>query len=172
MIKPKDRAKLFIKSILPYVLIIYATLMIKTFVGSPIIVNGSSMYPTLEDKDLLILNKLDKSYERYDIVVLEYMNENLVKRVIGLPGETIEFKNGKLYINDEELADEFAKDTYTFNLGELSLTKIPEDCYFVLGDNRNNSIDSRRIGPVKKSNILGTVSFGISPFGTIPKYNS
>lgn len=172
MIKPQDRAKLFMKELLPYVLIIYVTIMIKTFVGSPIVVNGSSMYPTLEDKDLLILNKLDKSYERFDIVVLDYRNENLVKRIVGLPGETIEFKGNKLYINGEELEDQFAKDTYMFNLSELSLTRIPDDCYFVLGDNRNNSLDSRRIGPVKTSEIKGTVKFGISPFGMIPKYNS
>lgn len=172
MLDRKNKLKLFLREILSYFLIIVVVLFIKTFIVAPVLVNGSSMYPTLEDKDFLLLNRMDKSYERFDIVVVEYRGEKLVKRIIGMPGETIEYKDKKLYINGKEMEDQFASVTYEFKLENLSLTKIPDDSYFILGDNRNNSIDSRRIGPVHKDDIQGKIVYGIVPFGSIKKYNS
>ena len=112
----------------------------------------------------------DKKYNRGDIVVVNYFNgekeERLIKRVMGLPGEKVEYNENKLYINDKKVEDRFAKDTENFELSyiDIDMKKIPEGYYFVIGDNRNNSIDSRIIGLVKKEDIKGTVTQSLIPF--------
>ena len=145
-----------VKEIMPYVIILIVVVLLRTFIITPIIVNGESMIPTLKEKQILILNKYDKKYHRGDIVVINYFNEEkeerLIKRVIGLLGEKVE--------------DRFAKDTENFELSyiDIDMKKIPEGYYFVIGDNRNNSIDSRIIGLVKKEDIKGTVTQSLIPF--------
>ena len=114
-----------------------------------------------------MLKKYDKNYERFDIVVFDYGDSKLVKRIIGLPGETIEYKNGELYINNQKVDDPFANKTKDFKLSDLNLEVIPENTYFVLGDNRTNSSDSRIIGPISKDSINGTASFSLWPFGSV-----
>lgn len=159
-----------VKEIMPYVIILIVVVLLRTFIITPIIVNGESMIPTLKEKQILILNKYDKKYNRGDIVVVNYFNgekeERLIKRVMGLPGEKVEYNENKLYINDKKVEDRFAKDTENFELSyiDIDMKKIPEGYYFVIGDNRNNSIDSRIIGLVKKEDIKGTVTQSLIPF--------
>lgn len=155
----------FIKELVPYIVIIAVVVLIRTFIVTPVQVDGESMYPTLLDNQILILKKYDHSYDRFDIVVFKYNNSKLVKRIIGLPGETISYKNNILYINNKEI-DNIKLDAYTydFNLSELGFDKIPEGYYFVLGDNRTNSLDSRMIGLIPKDNILGVTNFSVFPF--------
>ena len=153
-----------VKEILSYVIIIIIVLLIKQFIITPIKVNGDSMNNTLKDKDIMILDKISYRFQnikRFDIVVVKKDKEYLIKRVIGLPGETVEYKNNKLYINNKNVAEKFNHEKTTdFILEE----KIPEGYYFVVGDNRPNSNDSRYIGLIKEEEILGKTSLVIFPF--------
>lgn len=160
-----------VKNILSYVIVIVIALLIKQYIFSPIRVNGSSMYPTLEDGDIMILNEIGyylNGVNRFDIVVVKKESERIIKRVIGLPGETVIYKDNKLYINDKEIIEDFSHDiTHNFDLSEINVTVIPKDYYFVVGDNRGNSKDSRIIGLVNKNEIKGKTSFVVYPFNKI-----
>ena len=152
----------FIKEIIPYLFILLIVLVLRTFIATPIFVSGESMVPTLYGGELMILKKYDTIYERFDIVVVNKNVEgnNLIKRVIGLPGETIKYRNNKLYINGEEIEDTYAFGQ-TKNFSEITLG---EDEYFLMGDNREVSKDSRVIGVIKKQEIEGTVGIILYPF--------
>lgn len=155
------------------------TWFILTFVGQRTTVDGESMYPTLNDKDELIVEKVSYRFgkpERYDIVVLNYYKkrdaepEHYIKRVIGLPGETVSIEDGIVYINDEPLEEiygYYAGDMImsAYNLEDNPMT-LGDDEYFVLGDNRNNSLDSRKIGAIKESDIIGKAVLRLYPFDT------
>ena len=160
-----------VKNILSYVLVIGIALLIKFFIFSPIRVNGTSMEPNLKDGDIMILNEIGyriNGVKRFDIVVVNSDGEKIIKRVIGLPGETLEYRNGTLYINNEEVIENFPHgETNDFSLSELNIDKIPKDYYFVMGDNRGNSKDSRVIGVIHKSKILGKTNLIIFPFDRI-----
>lgn len=166
--------KKVIKELIPYVVIVVLVVLFRTFIATPVIVDGSSMDPTLRDNQLLILNKLSKNYDRFDIVVVDATingnKERLVKRIIGLPGDKVEYKHDKLYINDKEVKDEFSHITGRFSLEDLyGIKKLPKDSYFVMGDNREHSLDSRdeRVGIISKSDIVGKAIFRIFPFNKI-----
>ncbi|MGA3600215.1 signal peptidase I [Lysinibacillus agricola] len=152
------------------------TFVIKQFLFTPVLVKGASMMPTLEDHDRVIVNKIGptlQSYDRFDIVVIE-MNEetNYIKRIIGLPGDKIEYKDDQLYINGEKYNEPYLdqyknelKDTgtltYDFTLEQnLGETTVPEGHYFVLGDNRRVSNDSRNpeVGFISEEKIMGTTN--------------
>lgn len=153
-----------IREFIPYLLIIIIVILIRTFIATPIKVNGTSMYDTLEHKDTMILNKIDvrlNDLERFDIVVIETGDTYIIKRVIGLPGETIKYQNGKLYINGKKVKDPYYKND---NTSDFVSVKIPKNHYYVLGDNRMDSIDSRIIGPVNLDSIKGTTKLIIFPF--------
>ena len=160
-----------VKNILSYVLVIGIALLIKFFIFLPIRVNGTSMEPNLKDGDIMILNEIGyriNGVKRFDIVVVNSDGEKIIKRVIGLPGETLEYRNGTLYINNEEVIENFPHgETNDFSLSELNIDKIPKDYYFVMGDNRGNSKDSRVIGVIHKSKILGKTNLIIFPFDRI-----
>ena len=157
----------FIKEAIPYLVIILVVATIRTFIITPIIVQGESMVPTLSGGEVMILKKYDKNYQRFDIVVVNKNVEgnNLIKRVIGLPGETIRYKNNMLYINDKVIDDTYAYGV-TENFQEIVLG---DDEYFLMGDNREISLDSRSIGVIKKSEIEGTVGIVLYPFNKIGK---
>lgn len=159
----------WIKSITPYFIIIVLVVFIRTFIITPVTVDGSSMYPTLKDHDVLLLKKYDHHYQYGEIVILKYSNSRLVKRIIGVPGDDIKVESGKLYINGKEVNDPYSHLTYDFSLKNFGYDKIPEDYYFVMGDNRRASSDSRVLGFIKKSDILGTTNFRIFPFDHIGK---
>ncbi len=118
-----------------------------------IIVNGNSMAPTLNDGDKILYKKTD-SFKRFDIIVFKNDSNTLIKRIYGLPGETIIINNGKIYINSTELID----DNYAYNYtdGDNNIT-LGDNQYFVLGDNREISLDSRHFGPIEKNSIKGIV---------------
>lgn len=164
----KEKVIDFIKEISVYVIIILIIILLKMYVISPIRVNGTSMDPTLENGDIMILNKIGyriTKIKRFDIVVIKYKDELLIKRVIGLPGEKIKYENNTLYVNGKKLDEEFDKTyTYNFSLKEIGSTTVPDDSYFVLGDNREVSKDSRSIGFIDREDIIGKSSLTLFPF--------
>jgi signal peptidase I len=162
-----DKKKKILKELLPYVIIVLVVVLIRTFIVTPVQVVGTSMVPTLQDKQILLLKKYDKNFKRFDIVVFDYENSTLIKRIVGLPGEHVLYKDGNLYINEKKVVEDFTpEETGDFDLKDIGYNKIPEGYYFVMGDNRNNSTDSRYIGLIKKSQIKGTTNFSILPFKT------
>lgn len=150
-----------IKDLIPYVIIVIVVVLIRTFLITPIKVQGTSMYDTLNDKDIMILNKV-ANIDRYDIVVInsKAAGEVLIKRVIALPGETIRITDGKIYINDKEINDKYGIGITS----DLEEVKVLSNEYFVLGDNREVSADSRLYGTIKKDEIKGTSRLIIFPF--------
>lgn len=135
-------------------------------------ISGNSMQPAIENEDTVLINRIAYSFhgsKRYSIIAFHpngvKTSKIYVKRVIGLPGETIQIHDGKVYINGSVLEDDVSEDdilTAGLAAGELTLG---ENEYFVLGDNRNNSEDSRfaNVGVVKKDDIVGSVWFIASP---------
>lgn len=159
----------FIKELIPYLIIILVVVTFRTFIITPIMVSGESMVPTLEGGELMLLKKYDTDYKRFDIVVVNknVEGDNLIKRVIGLPGETIRYKNNHLYINDKIVEDIHAYGD-TNNFQEIILGK---DEYFLMGDNREISLDSRALGIIKKQEIEGTVGIVLFPFNKFGSVN-
>lgn len=169
----KTRIFKIIKEAVPYIVIIIVVILIRTYIATPVRVNGDSMYPYLKEGEVLILNKLDKSYNRFDIVVINSNKTKIIKRIIGLPGETVAYKDCKLYINDKEVEDfvgECITDDFSLE-GLYDYAMIPEGYYFVMGDNRKNSSDSRdyRVGLISKKQIEGTTSLRLYPFNRLGK---
>ena len=135
-------------------------------------VDGSSMYPTLEDNEFGLSNvlsvKLDQ-IERFDIAVINIENKYLVKRVIGLPGETLSYRSGILYINGEEVRESFLDTDYCRNYNgvftaDIDEITLGENEYFCMGDNRPNSKDSRYYGPFQKKQIKCVGALILYPF--------
>lgn len=157
------------KDIVSYLVIIVVVLLIRTFIVTPVRVDGKSMFPTLDNNDILILKKYDNSIDRFDIVVLKYKGDKLVKRVIGLPGEHVKILNNKLYINGNVIDDAVDVSTNNFDISKLGVNIIPEGYYFVMGDNRGNSSDSRIIGLISEDDIIGISDFRLFPFNKFGK---
>lgn len=141
--------------------------ILPTFILRPLQVHGPSMYPTLQDGEPFLTNVaayLMFGVDRFDIVALkdEESGEQWIKRVIGLPNETVEVRDGKLYINGEFVEEPFLEEgTITYDFAAVTLG---EDEYFVMGDNRTNSLDSRKRGPFPKSAILGKYAYVYFPW--------
>ena len=159
---------------LKLIIIIIIILFLMLYVVSVTQVVGSSMSPTLKDEEVLILNKFQYRFfeiKRGDIVSLDYEDTKyLIKRIIGLPGETVKIVNNQLYINDKIYEEEYLANDLNyddFSLTDLGYSKIPEDMYLVLGDNRENSLDSREIGLIKKEDINGKISLRFWPLNKI-----
>ncbi len=165
--------KEFLKDTSKVILLLVVILLLIQYVFSITKVVGNSMYPTLKDEEIMIINKLKYrigKINRGEIISLKYADTKyLIKRIIGLPGEMVEIKNSQVLINGEKLNEEYLKKELEyddFSLTDIGVTKIPEDMYFVLGDNRENSLDSREIGLVKKEDIIGKISFRFWPLNT------
>lgn len=162
-----------LKDIIEYASIVVIVILIRTFLFSPVRVTGPSMVPTLHDGDIMILNKIGyrlNGLKRFDIVVIKYEKERIIKRVIGLPGDTVEYSDNKLYINGELVEEDFTRyDTEDFITTMIGVNTIPEGKYLVMGDNRPVSKDSRIIGLIDKKDIKGYTSFVLFPFSHIGK---
>jgi len=133
----------------------------RLFVVEPFVVNGVAMSPTYNDGDYLLINKIDKSFDRGDVVVFARESDIesffVVERILGLPLEKVEIKNGKVLIDGNILSD-YSDDK---TIGDVSVT-LGQNEYFVLGDNRGESLDSRSFGPIHRSSIEGKVFYEIS----------
>ena len=161
----------WLKSILFAIVIVF---VMRQFVFSPSIVYGESMEPTFANNDRIIVSKIS-DVERFDIIVFNAPDgeEYYIKRVIGIPGDSIMMKDGILYINGEPYDEPYLQKesvfadhvTGDFTLEQLTGEKrVPEDSYFVLGDNRLHSKDSRVFGFVHKDLVIGEVKFRFYPF--------
>ena len=153
-----------LKEILPYAIILLVVFLIRTFLVTPIKVNGQSMYDTLSGNEIMLLYRIGE-IERYDMVVADLIvdgkkDDTLIKRIYGLPGETIKCENGVIYIYDHKIEDPYA----TNETSDFEAVTLGDDEYFLLGDNRSISLDSRIIGPVKEKDIEGRTDFVIFPF--------
>ena len=156
------------------VITIFIIMFIMIYIASVTQVVGNSMYPTLKDGDVLLLNKFNYKLfdiKRGDIISLEYADTKyLIKRVIGLPGDSVNIIDSKLYINGEIYDEEYISDDLvydSFSLSDIGYDTIPKDMYLVLGDNRVDSLDSREIGLIKKDEIIGKIFFRIWPINKI-----
>ncbi len=180
----RKKEKKQIPFIVQLVLIAVLALVLRTFVLGTIYVKGSSMEPNFYHGDFLFINKLSTSVgspDYGDVVICrlheESGDENLIKRVIGLPGDEIDIVwNGDsedveyfLYLNDKLVEEDFINEPM-MNDGNIEYPfEVPENSYFVMGDNRNASSDSRRksIGAIPKEDLVGKVVFRLLPFDTM-----
>ena len=164
---------------LVYILVIVAvTGLIVTFVGQRTRVSGQSMETTLHDGDNLIVDKISFRFrdpKRFEIIVFPYKYEEntyYIKRIMGLPGETVQVKDGYLYINGEKLEENYGNELMNSAGIAAEPIVLGEDEYFVLGDNRNHSSDSRepKVGVIKREDLIGRAWIRIWPldqFGAI-----
>ena len=158
--------KKIVKEIFPYIIILIVVIVVRTFIATPVRVDGNSMNNNLFDGEILILNKL-ASINRYDVVVVKLDSEDevIIKRVYGMPGEKLEINHNNIYINGKKIKDNYALGK-TQDYAEITLGN---DEYFVLGDNREISKDSRIVGPINKKEIKGQTVFRLFPFKKIGK---
>ena len=173
-----------IKEIIIWLLLIVLTITASYFITTNVFVKtavaGVSMEPTLMEGQVVIVNKIEyylKSPKRNDVIVYKQSNREHsyyeIKRVIGLPGETVKIKNGIIYINDEVLKEKIKTETIeNAGLAEEGI-KLDDNEYFVLGDNRNDSEDSRfaSVGNVLKNEILGKAIATEKPFTLVDSLN-
>lgn len=179
----KQKLKKEMLSLLFYVAFVLAlAVCLRHFVLQRTLVDGHSMENTLRDKDQLIIDKFAYQLtapDRFDIVVFPYKYDNetyYIKRIIGLPGETVSIHGNTIYIDGEPLAENYGKEAMDEDTAGIAKTEIHlgEDEYFVLGDNRNHSTDSRSedVGPIKRKEIIGRAFLRIWPiedFGFLSK---
>ncbi|EEQ79588.1 signal peptidase I [Staphylococcus warneri] len=163
---------------------IIIAIILTVFIGTSYTVSGESMHPTFEDKDKVIVSKISKTLNHIDSgdVIIFHANSksDYIKRLIGKPGDTVKYKKDQLYINDKKVKESYLSEnkkykdgkylTEDFNSKSLNgangKAKIPADKYLVLGDNRQNSNDSRYkdVGLIDKKQIVGKVMFRYWPF--------
>ena len=175
-------ALLYVAEIVQVVLISLAIILpVRYFLVQPFYVQGASMEPNFSDKDYLIIDEISyrlNAPTRGDIVVFKYPNDPkqiFIKRIVGLPGEQVKVGGGKITISDDKEKDGFVLDEspylspYIYTSGE-KITTLRADEYFVMGDNRNSSLDSRIFGPVDQKLIIGRVWLRGWPFDKIKKF--
>ena len=176
---PDERPRSLLREIISFagyvVFVVLFTYIIVTYVGQRTEVVGSSMYPTLHDGDNLLVDKISYRFtdiERFDIIVFEYQHEEnvyYIKRIIGLPGETVQITDGNIYINGELLEEDYGYEVMESAGLAAEPVTLGENEYFVLGDNRNDSTDSRdpRVGNITRDIIVGKAFVRIYPFDAI-----
>jgi signal peptidase I len=147
---------------------------IRYFLVQPFIVKGASMEPNFHDREYLIINEIEYRLgdpSRGEVVILkDPLNPQIyfIKRVIGLPGEKVDIKKGRVYINDQELTESYIED---FGVDTFDSVKLSDNQYYVMGDNRTNSFDSRRFGPIDRKSIIGKAWFRGWPWDKINTFN-
>ena len=188
-IKPKSKLKETIDFLLPIIIALILAMLLKTFIFANAVVPTGSMLNTIQEGDRIIASRIEYNFndpERYDIIIFKAPDEvakgnekeYYVKRIIGLPGETITIVNGVVYIADEngkttQARDEFI--TACSPTGNFGPYVVPENSYFVMGDNRESSIDSRywiSTNYVDRDLIIGKVKFRYYPFNTFGKLDN
>lgn len=172
MVEDRNEIWEWIKALFIALLLVF---IVRVFLFTPAVVEGASMEPTLQDHNRMIVTKIGEP-KRFDLVVFHATEEeDFIKRVIGLPGDRIEYKDDILYINgkpyDEPYLDKSKQEvidgplTYSFTLSETPVGSdvVPEGHLFVMGDNRRNSMDSRHIGAIPMDKVVGTTNIVIWP---------
>lgn len=194
--KKKSIKREILEWILTLVVAVLIALPIRAFVFELVRVDGGSMDNTLANGEIMFVTKYDYAStwlclpwqdaetqeqakrittggepERFDVVICRYPGRggtNFVKRIVGLPGDTIELRNGYLYVNGELYEEPYIDDAYrTGRLNTFGPYTVPEGEYFVMGDHRNNSNDSRSQGPITRDMIIGHVRTVLFPFNKI-----
>ncbi len=178
MDKLKNIAWSFFEIIETLVISLVAVFLVRSFVAQPFLVSGSSMEPGFTDGNYLLIDEVSYRFrepERGEVIVFRYPKNHkafYIKRVIGLPGETIVVNRGKVKISGqngaETLAEEYISPSWTSGSTEITLN---ENEYFVMGDNRNFSFDSRSWGPVRKDEIVGLVRFRLWPVNQVMAFS-
>lgn len=165
----------FLEIIKEVIIVVAIVLFIRTFIFENTKVIGPSMEPTLHENNALIVNKFEYRFtkpERGEIIVFPYKGDpskHYIKRIIGLPGEVIDIKNQTVFIDGKPLEEDYILERME-QRGDVGFPfAIPEDTYFVMGDNRNNSSDSRYqdVGTIEKSKIIGHAVFRIWPLNEL-----
>ena len=168
--------KEFFKDALSYVITAIVVIFIIVYIMTVQQIVGPSMKPTLNDQDIVLLSKIHYrifKIKRFDIIALKNNDTKyLIKRIIGLPGDKIEYKNSVLYVNGVAIKESFLDSsvkTNDFSVTDLGYEKIPDNMYLVLGDNRGDSLDSRskKVGLIKRKDIIGRVNIRIWPITKI-----
>lgn len=150
---------------------VITALFIKTFIFSTTYIVGTSMYPTLEEGDMLFVNKIKLKFlplNRGDIIVLKAPDNpkrDYIKRVVGVEGDTVLIQDGKVCLNGEILEEDYIEEGVITKTYDEYKWEIPKNHIFVLGDNRGASNDSRIFGPVPLNNVIGVANFRYFPFG-------
>lgn len=174
----KNMMKEVLNTSLYLLVVLVATYLIIYYVGQRTEVEGSSMEPTLQDGDNLIVDKISYRFhdpERFDIIVFPFQYEQdtyYIKRIIGMPGESVRIDwDGNIYIDGELLKESYGREVILDPGRAVEEISLGEDEYFVLGDNRNNSTDGRaeRVGNIHRDNIIGRAWVRIYPFGKFGK---
>jgi signal peptidase I len=144
------------------------------FLYQPVKVEGTSMMPTLEDQERVFINKFVYRLEpihRGDVVVFRYPRDpskSYIKRVIAVAGDRVKIEGGLVYVNDRQISEDYVSQIYE-DVRSYAPTIVPPHSYFVMGDHRNLSNDSRDFGPVNESYIYGKAVFGYWPFAKLGK---
>ena len=176
-----ENKKKYLISAIEMILVFVVTICVFKFIVIPVRIDGSSMENTLHDKDIALINAIgvkEENIQRFDVVVIysDVLNEKIIKRVIGLPGDTIEFKKDVLYVNGKETKQDFLDEKFvedsklTYNapyFTEDFKVKGGKGEFFVMGDNRLRSTDSRVLGAFTINDIIGSKGAVIFPFSDI-----
>ncbi len=177
---PEEKKKMIVKETISWILTLGAAVLIalciRGFVFEPVIVDGSSMLDTLQDREIMFVTKYDYLFgepQSGDVIICKYpeSTKNYVKRLIGLPGDTIEIKDNVVYRNGEALAETYLtpeRNSSPF-YANMAARTLGDDEYFVMGDNRDNSRDSRSssVDTLTRSQVKGHVRFVFFPFDSM-----
>lgn len=156
-----------------YVIGVAIVLLIAIFIAKPVVVRGSSMNPTLNNFDICISNRLSivlgGTIDRFDIVVAQTEEGEIVKRVVGIPGDVISYQGGVLTVNGTTVVEDYIIDDPSKHHSDMDFREIRlgADEYFLMGDNRTGSTDSRYFGPFHRSDIISKDMLILFPFNRI-----
>ncbi|WP_178551620.1 signal peptidase I [Frisingicoccus sp.] len=171
----QNKAKEIAGLVIYCLIVIAAMFLIIKYVGQRTVVMGHSMEPTLQDSDNLITDKITYRFrdpKRFDIIVFPFKDNRatlLIKRIVGMPGETVQVIDGNVYVNGYALEDNYGNAVMTDPGLAADPVVLKEDEYFVLGDNRNNSTDSRfeSVGNIHRSEIIGRAWLRVWPLNKL-----